>query len=124
MIDNRAAVGDDVGLHGARFILLECGAGAIFFGGLGVVECVATAHAQAPFLRAQSLFFLSLMVNCLTLLIVARRLAHGRATTIVTRADLDPRRVRRYTRALPLLILCPLLLPFVVVSQKGRGGQP
>ena len=60
------------------------------------------------------------MVSCLTLLIVARRRAHGRSPATVTRADLDPRRVRRYTRALPLLILCPLLLPLVVVSQRAR----
>ena len=124
MIDIRDAVDYDVRLHGARFIRLEYGAGAFFFGVLGVVEGVATAHARAPVLLLPSLFFLSLMVNCLTLLIVVRRLPHAQAAATDTQTDLDPRRVRRYTRVLPLLILCPLLLPLVVVAQKGRGGQP
>ncbi len=121
MIDVHEAVGYDAQLHGRRFILLECGAGALLFGSLGVVEFLVTAHATAPFLRAQSLFFVSLMVNCLTLLIIALRGA--RRMAVAGHADLDPRRMRRYTLALPLLILCPIVLPLVAVSQGSRGAS-
>lgn len=115
-----AGLATDMRLHGAPFILVEFGFGALVGAGISALEFVVLLRAgqsNIPVLIS-AIWLAAFALNCLAGFLLALRLTHNKR--YIELGTLDHSAIRRFTIWLPLLIVLPLGLLVASLIQRRR----
>lgn len=121
MLNPRKLAAIDIAFLGSRFIIAEFAAGVLLCAGLGMFVFLRRHGSFAQLLLG--LYLISLGVNYVPMLIYAIAITRAKSARLELGEELEDKRsaMAKYRRQ-SVLLLVPLLVPIVALTQRPGHG--